>query len=492
MKKLFFALAVLLAFNYTNAQTCSSPILLDGFGGSFTPVDSFNVQDRFFKFTATNPHHKVKAYIKRLSTLGGNIYVNMYTNNCGSLPSSSLTLSPTTSGDTIIVDYSNFVEGTEYLVEIGKVVNNSSYVVYSLSASSSIASFTWSCGSCPSTNTVCDLVCNGSFECLSSPVNNWSGATNNTYANNWVSATLSSPDIFTSTTFTPYNVPCNAYGSETGKTGSNYAGINMGNGGYSEYLETQLVSPMQGSKKYIISFWVSKAEIPTALTKAIGIYLTNTPISLLTTTDILNSSYTPNAILTYTSMLNTTSGWTKISFCYNATGNEQYLTIGRPQGYTSATGPTPVAGCSPINNTLAGSMDTYSYMYIDDVSVTLFEVTAGATQTVNVCGTATLNSNFTCGSPTVGLTSINYSWGGTNGFSSASTNTTSNVITTTNFNITVTGYDSNNASCAATGTLAVISNTPNPITLTPSANTVCPGAAVTITATGSSATCTFN
>ena len=490
MKKLFFALAIIFVAAFSNAQTCSSPILLDGLNGGFTTLDSFNVQSRFFKFTANNTQHRIKAIIKRLNTIhSGNIYLNLYTNNCGSLPASQLTVTPTTSGDTLIINYSSFTPNVEYLMEVGKIVNNSNFVAVSASVNNILASFTWGCSTCTSTNSTCELVCNGSFECLATPVTTWNPPGGNTAANNWVSATLSSPDIFTSTTFTPYNVPCNVFGSENGHTGTNYAGISMDNGGYSEYIETQLVSAMQANKKYIISFWVSKADNPTAQIQALAVFVTTAAISWNSQFDLPNSLYPATNMLVNTASLNVIGGWTKITFCYTAIGNEQYLTIGRPPGYLSSNGPTPSFAC-PITTQQAAGMDQYSFLYLDDVSVKLFDVSAGATQTVNVCGTATLNSNFTCGSPS--LNSVSYSWFGSNGFSSSLANTTTTLNSTTNFNITVTGFDSNNQSCAATSTLAVISNTPFPITLSPSATTICPGAAVTITATGSAATCTFS
>ena len=123
MKKLFFALALVFSFALTKAQSCASPIGIDSLNGQFTAIDSFNVQNRFFKFTANNPQHTIKVYVNRLSAFGGNVTLNLYSNNCSNLSASQLTINPTISGDTLIVDYSSFIQGFEYLIEINKVVN---------------------------------------------------------------------------------------------------------------------------------------------------------------------------------------------------------------------------------------------------------------------------------------------------------------------------------------------------------------------------------
>lgn len=492
MKKLNYLLIIILLTAFSNltsqAQTCTSPVLLDGLNGAFTPTDSFNLQNRFFKFTANNPSHKIKAYIKKLSKLGGNIVVNLYANNCASLTASQLTVTPTTIGDTIVINYSGFSQGVEYLVEINKIVNNSSYVVYNLNINNGATNVTWGCfgmGPCIA-NLPCEYICNGSFENITTTPT-WFQQLNNAY--NWGDANGGTSDLISTLALPTSDVAagCNYAGNQSPFNGvcatkNNYSSSFIEtnytlNTNACEYIQTQLTSTLQAGKTYIISFQISKGDHSNGNLNSLGVWLTPNQINSPGQAPITTPA--PSIILTNTLLLNNTNVWQNITLCYySVSGGENYLTIGRPNGSLVSLTSAPSSPCSIYSAAQANT--AIYYMYIDEVSLKPFDVLAtSSTSSVDVCGNVNLNVTFPCS--TGSLNPLNYSWTGPNNLNNALIqNPVATINSTSNYNVQVTGYDSNIQQCIANSTISIISNTLNPLSLSSSAATVCPNSPVTI------------
>ncbi len=501
MKKLFIAFAMLFVVAFSNAQTCASPVLLDGLNGAFTTLDSFNVQNRFFKFTANNTTHTIKACIKRLSTHSGNIALNLYSNNCGSLPSSSISVTPTVSGDTIIINYSGFMQGTEYLAEINKIVNNSNYVACQVNINNGQRSVVWGCpagGPCPVTNT-CELVCNGSFEQTSGVPISYGTITN---AYNWGDASNGTSDLMCtlSPANTPVNTTCGYPGALSPYSGAcstnNYYSSSIVETNYSnsqhytEYIQTKLTNTLQAGKSYIISFYISRGTFSNGYLNSIGIWLTPGQLTSPGTGPITSPS--PVAVNSNTTLLNNTGGWSQVVFCYvPSVSGAQYLTIGRPNGSSITLTSAPTTTCNQYLPMPANTAEYY--MLIDEVSVRPFDVLASAsTSTVNVCGNVNLTASFSCGSGN--LSSVGYNWTGPNLSNPSISNPVATVTTTSNYNVQAVGYDSNGLSCQANSPLTITSVTLNPLNLSSSASTVCPSGTVSISGslTGGTGSYTYN
>jgi hypothetical protein len=526
MKKtrtLLFSIAlVLIAINF-KAQTCTSPVTV-AVNNGFMGVDSFaNSSTRFLRFTADNDITKIKLFIKNYNS-SSNV-INIYNNDCANLATNKLTgvaLFPqmdqfplTINGDSIEVVSRGCISGNQYLIEIGTATANpSTYTKYNISiGTSSIAAGCFLIGNGCSTPT-CELVCNGSFEDMAGCVNNFGQISN---ASSWFSATVGgSPDLYSSTapgcspSFPDCGVPCNLDGTRSHITTTctsqkNYALIlntyippGLGGYQYAEYLETGLKSAMVAGQSYVVSFYVSKAQNGNSLLNKLSYWLTPNMINLNISTPI-PTSITPSGTLSSSSILNT-YGWTKVSFCYTSpSGGEQFLTIGIPNDPSAFTVGTNsavnVSNCASFNwppNPGYTQSNNHS-LYIDEVSVVPFQYSAGANQTVTPCGIVNLNATaINCG--TTSLSPLTYTW--TSGITPISTNltATANVnATTTNsvFSFYAVGTAIDGSSCISSSYLTVSSTTPVPLVITPSANSVCPGSAVTLTASAGVGTYTW-
>lgn len=468
------------------AQSCLSSIQLTVNTG-FTPIDSTNLSQTYYIFTATSTQHSIRFWVKGSNTPVTPAIFQIYNNNCGSLSTNIIGSSLGVNQDTFYVDMPSLTVGNRYLIELTNYTG--SYLVNRISIGNSLLTNTaaLSCptGSAPCQGSqLCDLVCNGGFECLTSPVNNpttnVSGIqTGNAW--NWNCPTGGSADLFTATSIYPSGgVPCNFSGSQNAHTGGNYAGIIWSNAlspAYSEYVQTKLTSTMVSGKRYKISFFVSLGENSSQQINSLAIYLTNTLV-VSTSTAILPIA--PTLVETNTSLLNDVSNWQQVVFTYTATGNENYLTIGRPIGSPGSTTSAYTPVCSPPFS------QSVAYLYIDDVSVT--QIT-------------TPPPSIPCNVPTaLNLTACNsgfgfslFSWSPATGLSNPSIlNPTITLINTTTYTLTQSVY---------VGSTLVASNSfpitffVNSGTLTVNAavspTVVCPYSLVNLTATSNNTAATY-
>lgn len=492
---LFFLITII------KSQTCTNPIIITT-NGQFTQLDSFATGNRFFRFTANNFRTRIKFYFRNYSA--SNNYIKFYNNNCANLqanllnpPNSNPFNSPillNVSGDSIEVASTAFIQGNEYLIEIGQTNTPYSYFAYSLSIKGMAPNYIGACGFstiCPVTTT-CELVCNGNFENLLSTITNFSDI----YKVDGWDAAKGTPDIFTSSAaINDLKVPCNLEGSTphaaTSCTSQNcYAGIANDFGSpfltqNAEYLETQLTSTLQPGKTYVVSFLVRKAQNGNAVLNKLAAFITSNQISESGSGPVTSVPATRTFSNTG-GILNNSSAWSRISFCYTASGGEKYLTIGIPNDPNAVTNTgINVLNVSPcntfVNSNLASWQGGEHYLYIDDVSMKLVDAQAGSNQTVTPCGNVNLNGTLACG--ITSILPLTYNWSGP-GLNSSNTSTNVNVSTNSTFYFSASMVGDDSIPCTSTSAMSVISNTPVPLTLTPSAYTVCPGSTVSISASG--------
>ncbi|MDP1802993.1 MAG: T9SS type A sorting domain-containing protein [Bacteroidota bacterium] len=485
-KKILLFLIALVGYMGMKAQTCGSAITLTANTG-FTAVDSTNLNLTYYKFTATNTEHGIKFFIKNSNSVKAKCQFKCYTNNCGSLPTSEITSIVSTLGDTFYVDLPSVSTGTVYLIELRNFTP--SYLVNRISITntrySSRTTNALTCApSCTTTN-ACNMVCNGSFECQSLPPFPSISGIYYGYANNWNSPTDGTADLFsTSFPFTGWaQSPCNVFGNQSPQNGNSYAGIIWGESptdDYTEYLQTQLTNTLTGGVPYTCSMWVRAGDINQAQfgNSQLGIYLTSGPLSISNYTTI---SLTPNAIETNTTTLNSNIVWKKVVLTFTASGGEDHLIIGRPNGSPMIAISQSTFDCSNFSTAPTTSYVTnFSYLYIDNVSLV-------PTLTVSA------NANFpiTCSGGQVNLTatsnngSTTFTWMPGN-LTGSSVNVTPTVTTT----YTLLGSVSGCSATSTASTTITITVTPQVITTSPSV-TICPTFSTVLSASASVAPANF-
>jgi hypothetical protein len=493
--KLIIVILFLLLNNKTTSQTCSSPFIVTNLNGVPTPIDSFSTQKIYYLFTANNPYFNIKVYLKNFGLFGAGA-VNVYNNDCSNLPSNIITTTISSFGDTIFVSSDQFIQGSQYLIEIISGISPA-HQLYSLSLNNMMLPPIWNCqsgGPCPVTNT-CELVCNGGFEHTSGQVNGPGlNSSFNTYA--WGDANAGTSDLF-SINAVPncgYNVPCNVNGNQntnlalsTCSVNNNYIGSIYETNyffspptNYTEYIQTKFTYSMEPNANYLVSFYINKGDNSGGTLNSLGIWFRPTQFNFPTADPI---SITPNKIITNTFALNDVTGWNRVSFCYQASGGEQWMTIGRPAGSPIVPQFQPSSFCTaPVS---VQNLSTTVFMYFDEVSVKKFTIEPIPTQTVNVCGSVNLNPQWACN--VVPNTTITYAWSGTQTLSSTSIlNPIATVTSSTSFFLNVTGATMYAPSCVATAVAAINAVTLTPVVISSSSTTVCPGSSVTLTASGAS------
>ena len=175
-----------------------------------------------------------------------------------------------------------------------------------------------------------NLVPNPSFELMGSstnpffPVQNWdrppgSGTTPDAFHTTYSQGT----DCTGSR-----GVPQNGMGYSYAKAGDGYVGFlqfyNQGNQVDSrEYIQAQLLSPLQAGLSYKIGLFVKKSPRSTYAINHFGIYLSDTAIH-----QNFNQPIAAVPQLDLTSTLYDTVNWTLMQTTYTAIGGENYITIG--------------------------------------------------------------------------------------------------------------------------------------------------------------------
>ncbi len=169
-----------------------------------------------------------------------------------------------------------------------------------------------------------NLVPNGSFEILSDcPFD----AILVDKANGWFSPSNATPDIYNVCSDLSFNnsVPLNGLGFQYAKEGNGYIGFvphGQGNN-YREYVGCQLSKTLETSKIYEASYYVNLASSSPIACNNFGLGFASDSVHLNTTTQIYIGSILESDIL-----VTDTTNWTKVTFYFEAKGDENYIFLG--------------------------------------------------------------------------------------------------------------------------------------------------------------------
>jgi gliding motility-associated-like protein len=211
-----------------------------------------------------------------------------------------------------------------------------------------------------------NLVSNGSMEFISDCYIQFGDIEK---AIGWINANNGTADLYNSCstnplTSVPFNgVPYISY--QQAFDGNSYAGIavllpNYINSAY-EYIETKLSSTLKNKVNYYVRFYVSpmyNVNSNNCFVNQIGLCITDYQVNQPSTINNSNITTLVPQIYHQGSYIDDTLNWTKISGCYKAFGNEQYITIGNFKNIDSTkyivTNPNEVF---------------VSYLFVDNVGV---------------------------------------------------------------------------------------------------------------------------
>jgi outer membrane protein OmpA-like peptidoglycan-associated protein len=260
-------------------------------------------------------------------------------------------------------------------------------------------------GICKSQN----LVPNGSFEdAWSCPYGFTTTAISKPFPG-WYNPNKGTPDYFNICSDTIAGVPKNFAGNIFPADGVAYAGIilretyddtiKVYRGVSREYLQTQLLQPLNPNKLYCVKLSYANAVKSMFSVDAMGITLTAEKISTKDAGQIIQM---PQVINKPGNIMSNSTNWQELCGIYRAKGNEKYLTIGNFwDNYQTA--------YSFTNSAAIDSNFFYAYYYIDDVRV--FEIENAfecGCQNNNSYGSDWMSENF---DPETGYDSkINGGW----------------------------------------------------------------------------------
>ncbi|MBN4077649.1 T9SS type A sorting domain-containing protein [bacterium AH-315-C20] len=174
----------------------------------------------------------------------------------------------------------------------------------------------------------------------------------------WYSPTWGTPDYFDECGTGNGAVPQTAFGWQYARSGEAYAGghaSDFAGSNVREYIQAQLISPLEINSHYEVSFWVTLADSSQRGCDNIGAYLSNTAIS---SSDSKNLPYTPQVVSEEGLPITDKLEWIRVVDTIVAGGSENYITIGI---FTD--------DASTNWTFLGGGWNSTAHYYFDDVSV---------------------------------------------------------------------------------------------------------------------------
>lgn len=175
----------------------------------------------------------------------------------------------------------------------------------------------------------------------------------------WFNPTMATPDYYNVCASNGGGVPVNDWGYQEAQNGNGYIGIatygahpTVSN--YREYVEVELSESLIIGQTYYWCMYVSLLDSTNLASNNIGISVTNTQLSNLTSEEMLISPVTWHSSDVITDNVN----WTKLSGSFIANGGEKFLTIGN--FYSEAS----TSSVQVLTNSLNGDL---AYYYIDNV-----------------------------------------------------------------------------------------------------------------------------
>jgi gliding motility-associated-like protein len=212
-----------------------------------------------------------------------------------------------------------------------------------------------------------NLVSNAGFETIASPVTGQGQLT--ALASPWQSLNAT-PDLYYKgqanlpiTSCDAIDVPTNVGGYAPERTGKNgYAGISLDlNNNYREYISAPLSIPLLAGDLYRLEFYIQKPNFSRYACNRIGALLTNN-LPIQPGTGVVNFIPQVEMVAQMTDTLN----WILVTGVYQATGGENYITVGL---FRSDSDPLLQKTDYGTQSTGCNSFDDRAYYYIDDVGV---------------------------------------------------------------------------------------------------------------------------
>jgi OmpA-OmpF porin, OOP family len=211
-----------------------------------------------------------------------------------------------------------------------------------------------------------NLVYNGSFENFHKCPGAWNESYVKEIVPGWTSANYGTPDHFHVCSKAQAGVPRNWAGMAHAYEGDGYAGIFtylIARVGYREYLQAELLQPLEAGKEYWIEFHYRLSDYSAYTIDRIGLLLTDTlmqkkhdgVIGIKPTIDVIKKN-----ALDYR-----TGEWEKAWMRYTAKGDERYLLIGN--FYRNAN--TEAYFIKHREGLTNPMLETGAYYFIDDVKV---------------------------------------------------------------------------------------------------------------------------
>lgn len=194
-----------------------------------------------------------------------------------------------------------------------------------------------------------NLVPNPGFEQLNN--NPKRGDVTITCSKDWFAGYMMATDYYNRLPGIWKEVPKNILGFQEPHSGNAYAGICI-DSKFIEYLEARLLDTLVEGKKYLIEFYISRAEKSKASLKEFGVLFSDKADRALATNGIIKE---PGVKFINRLGYRDKKGWTKLSAVYQAKGFENYLILGHFT-YNDHT-----------------FHKRYCHYYIDDVSITPIE-----------------------------------------------------------------------------------------------------------------------
>lgn len=169
----------------------------------------------------------------------------------------------------------------------------------------------------------------------------------------------------------------NFNGYQEARTGNGYAGIYVYfKKDYREYVQGSLKSTLERGKKYQIKFYISLAENSRYALKALGIMMTTEKFNTSTSNSFIHAEHFAKRIpnMKYRPIFNKTfydddKKWMEVSFTYTAGGFENYFALGNFNRNSE----------TDTSKARKSKYESFSYYYIDDISIELLEKEAEVT-----------------------------------------------------------------------------------------------------------------
>lgn len=194
----------------------------------------------------------------------------------------------------------------------------------------------------------------------------------------WNSPTACTPDYLHACNPPVYGypqvgVPDNTWGSQPAHNGQAYGGFycfNWVQHNMREYIQIELLDTIIKRQQYQVSFYVSLADDGRYSVNTIGAYFSQNPIYQ---NDVYNFNYEPQVKNTSANPLTDKDNWMLITETFSSdAGGERYITIGNfsDDEYSDT-----------IYHYSGDTSYTWSYYYIDDVSVISLDTTTAMPET---------------------------------------------------------------------------------------------------------------